>query len=204
MASIVAPVFQAQAGAAVMQRASLAVSAASAAADQALLLAEGEVPAETPGLSQLLAEATVSPGAAHRPETPRMIAAQLAEAFAAKGDRNVDVALNPEELGRVKMRVTTSESGIVVAITTERPETGDLMRRHISELAEEFRRMGYQDISFEFSGGSAGQTGQQAAGGDSGGAPGGGLIEGTEAALPDAPAAEQKLNLGAAGVDMRV
>ena len=158
-----------------------------------------------PGLSQLLTEAVAQPGTVHRPETPRMVAVQLAQAIVAKGDRNVDVALNPEELGRVKMRVSTSETGITVVIQTERAETGDLMRRHINELADEFRKMGFQNVSFEFSGGGAsgGETRSE------GGSPSGLGRAGTEE-LDDLTATElaekqvQHLRLGNAGVDMRV
>jgi flagellar hook-length control protein FliK len=158
-----------------------------------------------PGLSQLLTEAVAQPGTVHRPETPRMVAVQLAQAIVAKGDRNVDVALNPEELGRVKMRVSTSETGITVVIQTERAETGDLMRRHINELADEFRKMGFQNVSFEFSGGGAsgGETRSE------GGSPSGLGRSGTEE-LDDLTATElaekqvQHLRLGNAGVDMRV
>jgi len=44
------------------------------------------------------------------------------------------------------------DTGISVLITAERPETLDLMRRHIDQLAEEFRSLGYEDIGFEFTG----------------------------------------------------
>ncbi|MBY6056950.1 flagellar hook-length control protein FliK [Leisingera daeponensis] len=159
---------------------------------------------ETLGLSQILAEASFGSPAAHRPEVPRMIAAQIAEAFAAKGEQKVEVSLNPQELGQVKMRVVTSETGITMIIQTERPETGDLMRRHINELAEEFRRMGYEDISFEFSGGGTGSNGA-----DDGAEDGTGQAGGRAEAQPgSAPAngeqATQNLRLGTAGVDMRV
>lgn len=163
--------------------------------------------AELPGLSQLLTEAVFQPGATHRVETPRMIATQLAEAFAAKGERNMEVSLNPEELGRVKMRVSTSETGIVMTIQTERPETGDLMRRHINELAEEFRKMGFQDISFEFSSGDSAFGGQAEQGlSDGSGSSAGILGTDTDMAITDEVADTQMkdLRLGATGVDMRV
>jgi flagellar hook-length control protein FliK len=171
------------------------------------LAGQTSLSAELPGLSQLLTEAVIQPGATHRVETPRMIATQLAEAFAAKGERNMEVSLNPEELGRVKMRVSTSEAGIVMTIQTERPETGDLMRRHINELAEEFRRMGFQDISFEFSSGDSGfgSQAEQSLADGSGSSVG---IRGAETEM--APAEEvadkqmQDLRLGTTGVDMRV
>ncbi len=171
------------------------------------LTSHSSLSAELPGLSQLLTEAVFQPGATHRVETPRMIAAQLAEAFAAKGERNMEVSLNPEELGRVKMRVSTSETGIVMTIQTERPETGDLMRRHINELAEEFRRMGFQDISFEFSSGDSsfgGQAEQGLTGGS--GASVGGAGTDSEMAIAEqaADTPMQDLRLGSTGVDMRV
>ncbi|OUS33731.1 hypothetical protein A9Q94_18470 [Rhodobacterales bacterium 56_14_T64] len=160
---------------------------------------------EPAGLSQLLTEAVMSPGTTHRPETPRLIAVQLAEALATKGERNIDVALNPEELGRVKMRVTTTDTSVIVTITTERPETGDLMRRHINELSEEFRRMGFEDISFEFSGegmsgqmGNGGEQGDSLNGGSSGPDSGGSQAEN----VPEP--AKQNLRLGETGLDMRI
>ncbi|QAX31550.1 flagellar hook-length control protein FliK [Leisingera sp. NJS204] len=159
---------------------------------------------EAPGLTQLLTEASIGSHGAHRPEAPRMIAAQMAEAFAAKGEQKVEVSLNPQELGHVKMRVMASETGITMIIQTERPETGDLMRRHIHELAEEFRRMGYEDISFEFSGGQAG-TGHPGDEADGGSGLSSGTAETRGADAKDAgEAATQNLRLGTAGVDMRV
>ena len=169
------------------------------------LLLNSDLTPDLPGLSQLLTEAVMQPGTVHRPETPRLVAVQLAEAFVAKGERNVDVALNPEELGRVKMRVSTSETGITVVIQTERAETGDLMRRHINELAEEFRKMGFENVSFEFNGGGA-SGGQTSSEGDSASA--GGTSRSDE--LDNLTAAEvaetqvQHLRLGTAGLDMRV
>lgn len=179
-------------------------SAAAAAMGDGLLLG-AEAGPETPGLSQLLTEAVLQPGTVHRPETPRLIATQLAQALVAKGERNVEVALNPEELGRVKMRVTTSDTGITVVIQTERPETGDLMRRHINELADEFRRMGFDNVSFEFSGGGT-SDGQGHSEGDGQSAAGGSPLAQSDdmAAAPVAETPTQQLRMGNAGLDMRV
>jgi flagellar hook-length control protein FliK len=183
----------------------LGADASAAAAQGDALLMAAESGPEMPGLSQLLTEAVLQPGTVHRPETPRLIAAQLAQALVAKGERNVEVALNPEELGRVKMRVTTSDTGITVVIQTERPETGDLMRRHINELADEFRRMGFDNVSFEFSGGGA-SDGQASSEGDGQSAAGGSPLSQSDemAAAPVADIATQQLRMGNTGVDMRV
>jgi len=91
---------------------------------------------------------SVSP---QRPEMPLHIARQLAEVAQHLPSRPVEITLRPEELGRVRLSVTPSEHGIVVNVLAERPETLDLMRRHIGDLAQEFQVLGYEDITFSFS-----------------------------------------------------
>lgn len=93
------------------------------------------------------------PVAHHRAETPGVIARQLADAMPAAGGRPVDIALNPEELGRVRMALSTTDGSVTLHVMAERPETLDLMRRHIAELAQEFRSIGYGNINFSFAGG---------------------------------------------------
>ncbi len=39
---------------------------------------------------------------------------------------------------------------LTLAIHTDRPETIDLMRRHIDQLAQDFRDLGFSDLSFSF------------------------------------------------------
>lgn len=184
----------------------VSVSAAEALLDPfSASLTMDPMSAEPAGLSQLLAEAVMSPGTTHRPETPRLVAVQLAEALATKGERNIDVALSPEELGRVKMRVSTTDTSVVVAITTERPETGELMRRHINELTEEFRRMGFEDISFEFSG--EGMSGEMADGGEaenSSNNGSSGTADSGNGAENIQVSEQQNLRLGETGLDMRI
>ena len=104
-------------------------------------------------LPQMLAEASVRAGSstAHRDGTPRLVAVQLAEA-AMQGKPKVDVVLNPQELGNVTMRLSTTENGIAMVIQAERPETEELMRRHIHELEKEFKEMGFDNIEFSFAG----------------------------------------------------
>ena len=75
---------------------------------------------------------------------------QLAEAVARFPDRPVELTLSPEELGRVRLTLSTSDGGLVLAVTAERPETLDLMRRNIDQLARDFREIGFSDLSFSF------------------------------------------------------
>ncbi len=85
-----------------------------------------------------------------RPEIARHIGTQLVEALPRAVDRPVELSLNPEELGRVRISLNAVDSGITMSVTAERPETIDLMRRHIDQLAQEFRALGYGSISFDF------------------------------------------------------
>lgn len=72
----------------------------------------------------------------------------------------VEIALSPEELGRVRMSLVPSEQGVTVQIFAERQETIDLLRRHSDQLASEFERLGYDSTGFEFSGGDADRQNQ--------------------------------------------
>ena len=49
-----------------------------------------------------------------------------------------------------------------LTLTAERPETLDLMRRHIDQLAQDFRDLGYRNLAFSFAseGGQRGTGGQ--------------------------------------------
>lgn len=64
----------------------------------------------------------------------------------------VELTLDPEELGRVRMTLSGTDMSMTVTLVTERAETSDLMRRHIEVLAQEFRQLGYRDVSFNFAG----------------------------------------------------
>jgi hypothetical protein len=79
------------------------------------------------------------------------IARQIVEALQQVPNRPIEISLNPEELGRVRLAMSSTETGIVVNVLAERPETSDLMRRHIAGLEAAFRDIGYSDITFSFS-----------------------------------------------------
>lgn len=93
------------------------------------------------------------PGTLHSAPTgeiARVVVDKLVGAVRASGDGIVDVQLSPEELGRVKLSLTVTDGGMLVAISAERPETLDLMRRHIDFLVREFREQGFTSIHFSF------------------------------------------------------
>ncbi|NSX56565.1 flagellar hook-length control protein FliK [Parasulfitobacter algicola] len=84
------------------------------------------------------------------PELPKFVAAQMADAARGASDNIIELQLNPEELGRVRMTLTTQDTGLTMVLQIERPETLELMRRNIEALSQEFKNMGYTDISFDF------------------------------------------------------
>jgi flagellar hook-length control protein FliK len=79
-------------------------------------------------------------------------AQQLAIAVHKTQDGVTSLVLNPEELGRVRLAITTQDEIMAFTITTERAETQDLMRRHIDMLAQEMKELGYQNVGFSFEG----------------------------------------------------
>lgn len=98
-----------------------------------------------------------SPTASSQAAAPAMsrvsanpVAQQLAAALSHAQGTSTRIALNPEELGIVRISLTSGEAGLTVNIFAERPETTDLLRRNIDSLLQEFSQMGYDNPSFSF------------------------------------------------------
>lgn len=81
----------------------------------------------------------------------RDVAQQLSQVTRSVPGEVTELTLRPEELGQVRMRLSGSDGQIVLQILSERPETHDLMRRHIDIVERAFRDLGYHDIAFDFS-----------------------------------------------------
>ncbi|MEL7116941.1 MAG: flagellar hook-length control protein FliK, partial [Pseudomonadota bacterium] len=78
------------------------------------------------------------------------VALQLTSQARPLAEGVIEIALKPEELGRVRMLITLADGALQVSLAAERPETADLMRRNLDILAQDFRELGYQDVSFDF------------------------------------------------------
>ncbi len=117
-----------------------------------------EVPGDILMLSAAGERATVfvptaaAPATAANPELARHVAGQLASGVAAQPGRVTEIALNPEELGKVRLSMASVDTTIALTVLAERPETADLLRRHIDVLEQEFKALGFEDISFSFGG----------------------------------------------------
>jgi flagellar hook-length control protein FliK len=87
-----------------------------------------------------------------RMDLPAHISRQIMDVFQHLPSKPVEISLNPEELGRLRLAVSTSDASLHVNVAAERPETLDLLRRHIAMLGQEFQALGYEDVSFSFNG----------------------------------------------------
>ena len=86
-----------------------------------------------------------------RPGLAQQVAQQLADTVRLSGSaRQVELQLNPAELGRVTLSLNSSDGQVTVQVVAERPETLDLIRRHAGILAREFAGLGYQSSEFSF------------------------------------------------------
>lgn len=90
-------------------------------------------------------------------ETARSAVQQIATAIQNNGERAFELRLNPAELGKIRISLTPGDGGMTVNIVADRPETLDLLRRHVNLLAEDFRDIGYDDTAFSFGEDSRGQ-----------------------------------------------
>ena len=96
-----------------------------------------------------------------QPSLPQL-AGQIVEALSRNSDGIAQFALSPEELGRVHVSLQAdalSPDRVSVMLAFERPETMDLFRRHVDQLAEALRVAGYSGVDISFGQNSAGAGG---------------------------------------------
>lgn len=125
---------------------------------------------------------------------------QVSEAMVRGGNGDsLEIQLRPEELGGVKMKMVTTEMGMTVHITADRPETLDLLRRHVDQLAQQLSDAGRPAQGFTFGdGGQAGRQGAQRDGGAN-------LLQTTEDSSVDPASAPPDVEVdGDQGVDIRI
>lgn len=87
------------------------------------------------------------------PALSRHAASQIVAALTGaveEGQRITDLTLDPEELGRVRLRLAAGDGVLTVTVIAERGETMDLLRRNIDLLTGELHRIGYARTEFVF------------------------------------------------------
>ncbi|SIO13176.1 flagellar hook-length control protein FliK [Vannielia litorea] len=155
--------------------------------------------------------ATVAPQAAGPAAPPgqtavaQQVAVQIGQIARPLPDGPIELSLHPEELGRLKLSFSGAEAGLHVVIAAERPETLDLLRRHIDVLAQEMRRLGAEGAQFSFLGGNATFADRHRGSGAQGRSLGwaGDGSPGSPAPM-EATAPRPMLRLGDAGLDLRL
>lgn len=75
---------------------------------------------------------------------------QLAVAIRRSEGGEIEIALEPEELGKVRLTLTPHDTRVAISVMVERPETLDLIRRHIDALTNDLRQQGYSQVAFDF------------------------------------------------------
>lgn len=135
--------------------------------------------------------------AVQRSDLAGHVARQIADVAHHLPARPVEITLSPEELGRVRLSVSTHDTGIILNIAAERPDTVDLLRRHIGQLGAQFQSLGYESIAFSFSNDGGAQTNDDTEARDT---PDAALME-----EPDTTPLHIALSTGtSAGVDLRL
>ncbi|MDQ7777602.1 flagellar hook-length control protein FliK [Paracoccus aminovorans] len=87
---------------------------------------------------------------------PRHVLRQLGEKLSEGAEGVVEIALSPEELGKVRLVIAPGEKP-AVTVFADRPETFDLLRRNAETLDRELRNAGIFGADISFSGGNEGR-----------------------------------------------
>lgn len=85
-------------------------------------------------------------------DLPQALGQQIVAAAHQSGDgkSSVELLFSPEELGQVRLKLTSHEGIVTVSLLAERTETLDLLRRHIDTLARALLEAGYEGAQFSF------------------------------------------------------
>jgi hypothetical protein len=106
----------------------------------------------TPGMSLTSSHSLSGAGLGMAPTPLRASAVmpQIVDAVPRLADGGVEIRLDPEELGRVRLQLVPGDQGMSVVIQAERPETLDLMRRNAADLERALAEAGYDATEFSF------------------------------------------------------
>ena len=109
--------------------------------------AQSPVPLPAPAAPHIVTHPHAEPPPAVARQITEGLSAALAEPAA--GDR-IELVLRPEELGRVRFELRGEGDRLMVTLTADRPETMDLLRRHLPDLLAELEQAGYGGASLDF------------------------------------------------------
>ncbi len=100
---------------------------------------------------QVAVDAPISRSATSTPPVATQISAQLPALITKAEKQTIELRLDPPELGRVTIHLTTNDQQVTAQIIADRPDTVDLMRRHAELLTATLARAGFSqaDLSFQ-------------------------------------------------------
>ncbi|MEP5758550.1 MAG: flagellar hook-length control protein FliK [Litoreibacter sp.] len=75
---------------------------------------------------------------------------QVAQAMSNAETQDIEVRLDPAELGKVRIIMSARDGQMVAVITAERPETLDLLRKNAEQLEADFADQGFTDANLSF------------------------------------------------------
>jgi flagellar hook-length control protein FliK len=89
---------------------------------------------------------------------PSTLTPSIIEMAKSGNDGPLELALSPEELGRVTISIRQEGDFVRVTLSAERPETLDLLRRHAGDLVADLRQSGFSGASLSFGPGDQDQS----------------------------------------------
>lgn len=93
----------------------------------------------------------LAPAPPQTPPAPDPAQQVIAAIRADRAGADIDVRLDPPELGRVRIHFAIERNDAVVAtVSSERSDTLDLLRRHGGDLLRELARAGIENVRLEF------------------------------------------------------
>ncbi|MBO9476265.1 flagellar hook-length control protein FliK [Shimia sp. R11_0] len=138
---------------------------------------------------------------------PAYVVRQIADAVKMSDKSLIELAMDPPELGKVRMSLSESSGVMTVSIAAENQATTELMRRHIDMLRKDFMEMGYENVSFSFEQNGSDSSQQNAqSGGSFGNGAGMAQADGAPLIDPDMIASQQAAatTLPGGGIDIRL
>lgn len=91
------------------------------------------------------------------PRQEAAVCRQVVDAALQMRDDRVEIRLNPEELGSVRLVLSRGEAGASMTVWVERSDVLDLLRRNAETLLADLRQSGLGDASLSFRDGAGGQ-----------------------------------------------
>ncbi|HCZ00356.1 MAG: hypothetical protein A3D16_06150 [Rhodobacterales bacterium RIFCSPHIGHO2_02_FULL_62_130] len=104
------------------------------------------IPPSTANLAQVAPPTT--PPLLHA--SPEAVASMIIAHTTRPESGPVEVILNPQELGHLRFMIRHDGDQVKVILTVERPDTLDLIRRHVEQLLADLRQAGFADATLSF------------------------------------------------------